>query len=90
MLSYSDSNSTVLSLFFQNNGEHIYHVTEEEELCEQLHFIKFETKYIEMCLDFIQENLIGSKELIQNKCIKVTGGGAFKYKDMLISKLGLQ
>ena len=76
--------------YLQNNGDTIYEATEEDEQCEQLHFIKFETKYIEMCLDFIQEHLIGSEELIHNKCIKVTGGGAFKYKDLLTNKLGLQ
>ena len=43
-----------------------------------------------MCLDFIQQNLIGSKEMMAGKIIKVTGGGAYKYKDLLANKLGVQ
>jgi len=68
----------------------IYHVSEEEELRDQLHFIKFETKYIETCVDFIQQNLVGSPEFMKDKVIKVTGGGAHKYKDLLSQKLGVQ
>ena len=40
-------------------------MSEEDVLREQLHFIKFETKYIETCLDFIKQNLIGSKEFMR-------------------------
>ena len=72
------------------NGDEIYHVSEADEVRDQLHFIKFETKYIETCVDFIQQNLIGSKEFQTGKMMKVTGGGAFKYKDLLSSKLGVQ
>ncbi len=74
----------------QNNGDEIYKVTEEEVDRDQLHFIKFETKYIETCLDFIKQNLVGSKEFMKDKVIKVTGGGAFKYKDLLTVKLGVE
>ena len=49
----------------QSNGEEIYKVSEEDVFREQLHFIKFETKYIETCLDFIKQNLIGSKEFMR-------------------------
>ena len=45
---------------------------------------------METCLDFVQRNLVGSKEFMQEKIIKVTGGGAYKYKDLLCSKLGVQ
>ena len=65
-------------------------MAEEDEIRDQLHFIKFETKYIETCVDFIQQNLIGSKEFQTGKVMKVTGGGAFKYKDLLCNKLGVQ
>ena len=75
---------------FQNNGGEIYQISEDEELSDSLHFVKFETKYIETCLDFIQQNLTGSKEFMKNKRIKVTGGGAYKYKDLLQEKLGVQ
>lgn len=65
-------------------------MSEEDELRDQLHFIKFETKYIETCVDFIQQNLVESPELMKDKIIKVTGGGAYKYKDLLSRKLGVQ
>ena len=56
----------------------------------RLHFVKFETKYIESCLDFILSNLIDSTEFVRDKIIKVTGGGAYKYKELITSKLGIQ
>lgn len=55
----------------------------------RLHFIKFQTKYIESCLDFIQSHLVGSKEFMKGKSIKATGGGAYKYAQLIQEKLGL-
>ncbi|PSN34733.1 Pantothenate kinase 4 [Blattella germanica] len=55
----------------------------------RLHFIKFETKYIESCLDFIQLNLVNSRDKMIGKVIKATGGGAYKYTELLQQKLGL-
>nr|CAD7409830.1 unnamed protein product [Timema poppensis] len=55
----------------------------------RLHFIKFETKYIEGCLDFVRGNLVGSREKMAGKVIKATGGGAYKYTKLLQEKLGL-
>ncbi len=58
--------SAVIFVFCsQSNGEEIYRVSEEDVVREQLHFIKFETKYIETCLDFVKQNLIGSKEFMR-------------------------
>ena len=57
---------------------------------EQLHFIKFETRYIETCVEFIKSNLIGKEEFMQDKVIKVTGGGAHKYTELFTNKLGVQ
>ncbi|XP_022319339.2 4'-phosphopantetheine phosphatase-like [Crassostrea virginica] len=68
-------------------SQHIYELCEEDEYIDRLHFVKFETKFIESCLDFIQEKLGDS--LRQNKTIHVTGGGAHKYKNLLASKLGV-
>ncbi|KAK7489322.1 hypothetical protein BaRGS_00019430 [Batillaria attramentaria] len=68
----------------------IYNVAEKEETMVRLHFVKFETKYIGSCLDFILTNLIDSKEFMRDKIIKVTGGGAYKYKELITSKLGVQ
>ena len=36
----------------------IYNVSERDQECLRLHFVKFETKYIETCIDFIRANII--------------------------------
>ncbi|KAK6178482.1 hypothetical protein SNE40_013268 [Patella caerulea] len=74
----------------QDSSEHVYNISETEESILRLHFIKFETKYIETCLDFIKINLIESTEFMKDKYIKATGGGAHKYTDLISSKLGVQ
>ncbi|CAL4154221.1 unnamed protein product, partial [Meganyctiphanes norvegica] len=56
---------------------------------ERLHFVKFETKYIEQCLEFIRVHLLSNKESMNGKSIKVTGGGAYKYAELIQQKLGL-
>ena len=59
----------------------MYEVKEEEESGERLHFVKFETKFIETCLDFIQQNLSsepGSTE--KNRALKVTGNYIYYYQ----------
>ena len=50
----------------------IYNISEKEETMVRLHFVKFETKYIESCLDFILANLMDSSEFMRDKIIKVT------------------
>ncbi|XP_076656688.1 4'-phosphopantetheine phosphatase [Halictus rubicundus] len=67
-----------------NTGERAYKVYEGN----RLHFVKFETQYIENCLDFVKENLV-NVERFHGKSIKVTGGGAYKYTPLLQEKLGL-
>ena len=66
-------------------------MSEAEEEVEILSFVKFETKYIQSCLSFIQQNItkqpIGA---MTSKCVKVTGGGAYKYKDTITTHLGCQ
>ncbi|XP_033759357.1 4'-phosphopantetheine phosphatase-like isoform X1 [Pecten maximus] len=66
----------------------IYQVSEEDEFTNRLHFVKFETRLIETCLDFIQRHLKGSP--LKDKVIKATGGGAHKYRHLINSKLGVQ
>lgn len=61
----------------------------ESSETERLHFVKFETKYIEQCLNFIRDHLVNSKESMAGKSIKATGGGAYKYADLIYEKLGL-
>lgn len=67
-----------------NSGERAYKVHEGN----RLHFVKFETRYIENCLDFVKQNLV-DVERFHGKNIKVTGGGAYKYNGLLQEKLGL-
>jgi len=71
----------------KNNAQPLYRVEEQVENTERLHFIKFETKYIEDSLDFIQKNLLSSGNNLSTKVIKATGGGAHKYKDLISRKL---
>ncbi|XP_022246842.1 pantothenate kinase 4-like isoform X1 [Limulus polyphemus] len=66
-----------------------YEMAETDVEGARLHFVKFETKHIETCLSFIQQNLVGSRDFMQGKTIKATGGGAYKYTDLLTSTLGL-
>ncbi|XP_043466840.1 4'-phosphopantetheine phosphatase [Leptopilina heterotoma] len=68
----------------ENSEERAYKVFEG---C-RLHFVKFETRHIENCLDFVKSNLVNI-ERFHGKSIKVTGGGAFKYTPLLQEKLGL-
>ncbi|KAK0087884.1 hypothetical protein PV325_013873 [Microctonus aethiopoides] len=68
----------------KENRERAYKVHEGS----RLHFVKFETRHIENCLDFVKENLVNA-ERFQGKNIKVTGGGAFKYTPSIQTKLGL-
>lgn len=71
----------------------LYEVREEEESGERLHFVKFETKFLEKCLDFIQENLYAPTEQDstgKHRTLKVTGGGAYKYKDEIAKKLNVR
>ncbi|XP_065178051.1 4'-phosphopantetheine phosphatase-like isoform X1 [Sycon ciliatum] len=63
------------------------------EPAEVLHFVKFETRYIESCLDFITKECPalrnGSSGHKQGQHLKATGGGAFKYRALLEEKLGV-
>ncbi|MEE6483814.1 hypothetical protein FKM82_013663 [Ascaphus truei] len=66
--------------------ELLYEISEQEEITARLHFIKFENTYIETCLDFIKDHLVNT----ETKVIKATGGGAYKFKDLIEKKLGLK
>ncbi|XP_071440358.1 4'-phosphopantetheine phosphatase [Hetaerina americana] len=69
----------------KDDSKMVYEVSEGA----RLHFIKFETKYIENCLDFINQNLVGAPSTMMGKSIKGTGGGTYKYSELILSKLGL-
>nr|XP_033777875.1 4'-phosphopantetheine phosphatase isoform X3 [Geotrypetes seraphini] len=66
--------------------EPLYEISVQEEIMARLHFIKFENAYIETCLDFIKDHLVNT----ETKVIKATGGGAYKFKDLIEKKLGLK
>ncbi|KAG5113019.1 hypothetical protein JHK82_036288 [Glycine max] len=64
----------------------------------RLHFVKFETRKINECLDFIYSKQLHCGGLEshysdgvtdQNGIIKATGGGAYKYADLLKERLGV-
>jgi len=69
----------------EEEDDAVYEVTEGA----RLHFIKFETKHIEATLNYIQECLIGTQPQIIDNMITVTGGGAYKYAEMIEERLGL-
>ncbi|XP_040843732.1 4'-phosphopantetheine phosphatase [Ochotona curzoniae] len=63
-----------------------YEVSVQEEVSARLHFIKFENTYIEACLDFIKDHLVNT----ETKVIQATGGGAYKFKELIEQKLQLR
>ncbi|CAH8657571.1 unnamed protein product [Heterobilharzia americana] len=69
-----------------------YEYEEHEDEGQKLCFMKFETRNIEDCLEFIHLNIIrqsASSNRTINK-IKVTGGGAHRYRELICSKLGIE
>lgn len=76
----------LFSLLKDIENEPLYEITVQEEITARLHFIKFENTYIETCLDFIKDHLVNT----ETKVIKATGGGAYKFKDLIEKKLGLK
>ncbi|KAL5723803.1 pantothenate kinase [Ranunculus cassubicifolius] len=66
----------------------------------RLHFVKFETRKINECLDFIYSKQLhrggidprgwsSDAQVNQNIIIKATGGGAYKFADMFKERLGV-
>lgn len=56
----------------------------------QMRFVSFETKYIETCLDYIQKLYMNKEKSLTSDAVFATGGGAIKYRDLIMNKLGLQ
>uniref|UniRef100_A0A1I8HC11 4'-phosphopantetheine phosphatase n=1 Tax=Macrostomum lignano TaxID=282301 RepID=A0A1I8HC11_9PLAT len=79
-------------VYDENTDSHLYSTQELEKEADCLHFIKFETRLLENCLDFIYDNLKGSDgrglEILRNSPLRVTGGGAHKYRLAIEAKLG--
>ena len=55
----------------RGSSGHIYEIKEDQESSIRLHFIKFETKYIEMCVNFIKDNILTAAN--KDKALKATG-----------------
>ncbi|KAL0603587.1 4'-phosphopantetheine phosphatase [Plecturocebus cupreus] len=70
----------------ERDHEPPYEISVQEEITARLHFIKFENTYIEACLDFIKDHLVNT----ETKVIQATGGGAYKFKDLIEEKLQLK
>uniref|UniRef100_A0A0A9YJQ4 4'-phosphopantetheine phosphatase n=3 Tax=Lygus hesperus TaxID=30085 RepID=A0A0A9YJQ4_LYGHE len=85
-LQYRRANYSVDKESSSPSEEHNYELSESA----RLHFVKFETKYIEHCLNFVKANLVGSRDIMMGKIIKATGGGAYKYASLIQEKLGLR
>ncbi|KAI9168477.1 hypothetical protein H9P43_007849 [Blastocladiella emersonii ATCC 22665] len=60
----------------------------------RIHFAKFETEQIESCVAFVQQLLedgarrCGAGAVLGPRVVQVTGGGAFKFYDLFVSRLG--
>uniref|UniRef100_A0A8C0KDM2 4'-phosphopantetheine phosphatase n=1 Tax=Canis lupus dingo TaxID=286419 RepID=A0A8C0KDM2_CANLU len=67
----------------EQDHEPPYEISVQEEVTARLHFVKFENTYIEACLDFIKDHLVNT----ETKVIQATGGGAYKFKDLIEEKL---
>ncbi|KAG8505477.1 Pantothenate kinase 4 [Galemys pyrenaicus] len=63
-----------------------YEISVQEEVTARLHFVKFENAYMEACLDFIRDHLVSTETTV----IQATGGGAYKFKDLIEEKLRLR
>ncbi|XP_027425909.1 4'-phosphopantetheine phosphatase isoform X2 [Zalophus californianus] len=70
----------------EQDHEPPYEISVQEEVTARLHFVKFENTYIEACLDFIKDHLVNT----DTKVIQATGGGAYKFKDLIEEKLRLR
>ncbi|XP_073653410.1 4'-phosphopantetheine phosphatase isoform X3 [Tursiops truncatus] len=70
----------------EQDHEPPYEISVQEEVTARLHFVKFENTYIEACLDFIKDHLVNT----ETKVIQATGGGAYKFKDLIEEKLQLK
>eukprot|EP01112_Ceratiomyxa_fruticulosa_P018954 TRINITY_DN6134_c0_g2_i6.p1 TRINITY_DN6134_c0_g2~~TRINITY_DN6134_c0_g2_i6.p1 ORF type:complete len:566 (+),score=114.93 TRINITY_DN6134_c0_g2_i6:1370-3067(+) len=64
----------------------------------KIHFLKFETRYINDCLDFISASglhidrnfmLASDDDEFPKKTINITGGGAYKYANLIEKRLGV-
>lgn len=64
---------------------------EREVETGRLHFVKFETRHIEAWLRFVQEELLrdGSPPRLGGS-VKLTGGGAFRHRQLIATTLGLR
>ncbi|KAL3309103.1 Pantothenate kinase 4, partial [Cichlidogyrus casuarinus] len=72
----------------QSSKELQYDFREEVREGIRMSFMQFETNNIEQGLDFIKKNILHDD--FHHKSIKITGGGAHKYSQLIASKLALE
>lgn len=83
---HTDSPAPLYPQDSEQDHESPYEISVQEEVTARLHFVKFENTYIEACLDFIKDHLVNT----ETKVIQATGGGAYKFKDLIEEKLRLK
>lgn len=93
---FCDTNSAVINIRSEENDNPVESTSQKcnQKNCEvdqmsRLHFVKFQTKCLESCLEFIENHLVGNKDLVKGNVIKVTGGGVCKYAGCIKEKLGV-
>eukprot|EP00002_Diphylleia_rotans_P039562 TRINITY_DN9200_c0_g1_i1.p1 TRINITY_DN9200_c0_g1~~TRINITY_DN9200_c0_g1_i1.p1 ORF type:complete len:436 (-),score=69.14 TRINITY_DN9200_c0_g1_i1:359-1666(-) len=55
----------------------------------KLHFVKFETKNIEDCLEYISKHIVGKRQNGRPLVIQATGGGSHKFAQIFKDRLGV-
>jgi len=76
----------------QKDDKELYDVSETEKLTPRLHFIVFENSHLEEALDFIKEQISTRHKERPDEIpaeFFATGGGSYKYSELLKSKLGM-
>ena len=64
------------------------HASEEQsDATGRITFMKFETKNMRACLDYIKKHLLSGD--VKPDCVQATGGGAHKFRDLWERELGL-
>ncbi|KAL5723805.1 pantothenate kinase [Ranunculus cassubicifolius] len=90
-----DIGGTLIKLVYISRDDNgVSEGTEGERLGVKLHFVKFQTREINECMDFISSNQLhcsgvdreGSRSDV---VIKATGGGAYRFADMFKERLGV-
>eukprot|EP00002_Diphylleia_rotans_P018058 TRINITY_DN3497_c1_g1_i2.p1 TRINITY_DN3497_c1_g1~~TRINITY_DN3497_c1_g1_i2.p1 ORF type:complete len:547 (-),score=108.07 TRINITY_DN3497_c1_g1_i2:40-1653(-) len=55
----------------------------------KLHFVKFETKNIDDCIEYISKHIVGKRQRPRPLVIQATGGGSHKFAQIFQDRLGV-